>query len=444
MAGGINQSVNHMDTLAAHFRQINQRLASLERASSSGGGGGGGGSGDVMWVGPSAPADPTIELWYDTDEVAASVPTVADADARYVNVAGDTMAGTLSLVTGVDAAGADAVMRKAYIDSRDGLRVAKVGDTMTGPLIVNANDLSLIVKRATAGNWAYLGFQTEAGTRGGWMGLNPSNIFYVGSDIGDFVVLATGACTLNSPSRANIIVGSERFFVDTVRACFPSPLHLLVGMTASNPGLSAGHEFHAGGTYHQTCHGGYSIYSSHINAGDVSGAHYLSFARYTTIIGSVSQGANAASVLYNTTCHGPFKDEVANLDDDEALARVERWRPVSFRWKYGEDGLPNENGVAGGEVDHGFIAAELAEVQPSAVTLGHGTQADHDEWLVRKKAHADSGVEEPFDEMDPFVPGSADLGKLVPDLAAAVQALIRRVRKQDDEIAELRALIGAT
>ena len=64
---GVPNSVRAVDTMAAHFRKINQRLASLERASSSGGGGG-------------VPTDWT------------------PYDARFVNVPGDKMTGLLQVV----------------------------------------------------------------------------------------------------------------------------------------------------------------------------------------------------------------------------------------------------------------------------------------------------------------------------------------------------------
>jgi hypothetical protein len=62
---GVPNSVRAVDTMAAHFRKINQRLASLERASTSGGGG--------------VPSDWTP---YDT---------------RFVNVPGDAMSGPLTI-----------------------------------------------------------------------------------------------------------------------------------------------------------------------------------------------------------------------------------------------------------------------------------------------------------------------------------------------------------
>ena len=105
--------------------------------SGSGGGGGGGTVTDVMWVGPSAPADPTVELWYDTDDPGSPVeplwvgpeapidPSVAwwydtdeagAADTRFVNTTGDTMTGPLVLAADPSAAMHPAT--KQYVDTR--------------------------------------------------------------------------------------------------------------------------------------------------------------------------------------------------------------------------------------------------------------------------------------------------------------------------------------
>jgi Chaperone of endosialidase len=145
-------------------------------------------------------------------------------------------------------------------------------------------------------------------------------------------------------------------------------------------------------------------------AADVTGSAYMSFRRYTTGIGSIGMGANAASVVYNTTSHGPWKGEVADLDTTEALDRISAWRPVSYRWKINDEGVPSADGVPSGTVEHGFIAQELNEVTPMAVTAAEGD-----------------------------APWSVDLGKMVPDLVAAVQGLQAKVDELKAEVAELRA-----
>jgi hypothetical protein len=53
---------------------------------------------DEVWVGPEAPTDSSVEVWVDTDEVGSNdVLTRQVADATYVNVAGDTMTGNLTI-----------------------------------------------------------------------------------------------------------------------------------------------------------------------------------------------------------------------------------------------------------------------------------------------------------------------------------------------------------
>lgn len=54
---------------------------------------------DVMWVGPSAPADTKIEVWYDTDETAAA--TMDQVLRGYTNI--NTQSGTTYTLVITDA-----------------------------------------------------------------------------------------------------------------------------------------------------------------------------------------------------------------------------------------------------------------------------------------------------------------------------------------------------
>ena len=45
-------------------------------AQTSTGGGGGGGGVDEVWIGPDIPADPDLELWYDTDATGSGMAAV--------------------------------------------------------------------------------------------------------------------------------------------------------------------------------------------------------------------------------------------------------------------------------------------------------------------------------------------------------------------------------
>jgi hypothetical protein len=61
------------------------------------------------------------------------------ADARYVDVAGDTMTGALNLV---DPTADDHAAKKKYVDDQDALQVTKSGDTMSGELNMGSNKIT--------------------------------------------------------------------------------------------------------------------------------------------------------------------------------------------------------------------------------------------------------------------------------------------------------------
>jgi hypothetical protein len=214
-----------------------------------------------------------------------------------------------------------------------------------------------------------------------------------------------------------------------------------------------------------------------------------------TEIGSISM-ATTTSCAFNTTSHGPFKGNVEDLDDDEAIARIEKWRPVAFQWKLDEEGQLAEDGIPQGEVQHGFIAQEMNEINPSAVTPGYGTWEEHLVWREKQQAYSaalseymrveaeidvintdNRAILEPWeeacrereaswrddpkqsrslprkpatkkvpvlpelpekpDELSPFSSWQADWTMLVPDLSAAVQALVRQNRALTERIDEL-------
>lgn len=61
------------------------------------------------------------------------------ADARYVDVAGDTMTGALNLV---DPTADNHAAKKKYVDDQDALQVTKSGDTMSGELNMGSNKIT--------------------------------------------------------------------------------------------------------------------------------------------------------------------------------------------------------------------------------------------------------------------------------------------------------------
>jgi hypothetical protein len=92
---------------------------------------------------------------------------------------------------------------------------------------------------------------------------------------------------------------------------------------------------------------------SHIN-GSSSGNGYVLFGYNGSTIGTITQNGTTA-VAYNTTSDYRLKENVVPIQD--ALAKVQALKPCTYTWKSAPD-----------EIGEGFIAHELAEVCPQAVT----------------------------------------------------------------------------
>jgi hypothetical protein len=172
----------------------------------------------------------------------------------------------------------------------------------------------------------------------------------------------------------------------------------------------------------------------------------------TSLVGSV--GLDVASTTYNTTSDYRLKpvveplitfslgaEQFAMLDD--ALLRVMAFRPVRHNWVQALD-----------RWDHGFIAHELQEVAPHAVTgVKDAEEAIGTAIEPANPLHPDAPREtvEGIPEYEtpkewewtqtgtrPVYQG-VDTSKLVADLTAAVQALTLMVLEQEARIAALEA-----
>jgi hypothetical protein len=119
---------------------------------------------------------------------------------------------------------------------------------------------------------------------------------------------------------------------------------LLVGQTST--GLQNSRSF----TWQGAGEG--SFYVSH-STSDGNGDPFMRFGYNATQIGSITQSGTTA-VAYNTSSDYRLKEDIAPMTG--ALAKVAQLKPVTYKWK------------STGEADEGFIAHELAEVCPSAVT----------------------------------------------------------------------------
>ena len=125
--------------------------------------------------------------------------------------------------------------------------------------------------------------------------------------------------------------------------------------------------------------------------GTATGAYYCSFGFNGTQIGSITQNGTTG-VLYNINSDYRLKESVAPLSG--GLARVSALKPSIYKWK--SDGSSGE----------GFLAHELAEVVPFAVT----------------------GEKDAVNEDGTMKTQGIDMSRVVPILVAAIQELTARVQ----------------
>ncbi len=88
---------------------------------------------------------------------------------------------------------------------------------------------------------------------------------------------------------------------------------------------------------------------------------HTEFANPNGVVGTIS--TNGTTTAYNTTSDARAKDNI--VDAPSAVAKVKAMQVRSFDWK-----------ADGSHVDHGFIAQELNEVEPLAVTQGETWSID--------------------------------------------------------------------
>jgi hypothetical protein len=132
--------------------------------------------------------------------------------------------------------------------------------------------------------------------------------------------------------------------------------------------------------------------------GSASGSAYLNFFYNASPIGSITQNGTTG-VLYNISSDYRLKESVAPLSG--GLARVNALKPSIYKWK--SDGSNGE----------GFIAHELAEVVPFAVT----------------------GEKDAVNEDGSIKSQGIDMSRIVPILVAAIKELTARVEALEAKLA---------
>jgi Chaperone of endosialidase len=305
-----------------------------------------------------------------------------------------------------------------------------------------------------AGSGPYVGFYdgttpVTIGNRKGFAGFTSSVVMAVTNEAVNGVLRLTGQAS-----------GSyiDFYTAGVFEARITAAGDLLIGKTASDS-ATIGHSIWGYGRAYHTA-GNTTAYNLICNIPAATDNNVLQqFRRSDVAVGSIQMNGTTG-VTYGTTSDGRLKDNISDLslDDDASIDRVLRLRPVAFRWKIGEDGGYAEDGIPQGEVQHGFIAQELHTLVPAAVTRGRGTWPEKLAWDVQKAEYqaavarleewrnADAttrGPEPEVSEVDtigPFEPWMSDNSKLVPDLTAALQAVIRRVETLTARVAELETL----
>jgi hypothetical protein len=125
---------------------------------------------------------------------------------------------------------------------------------------------------------------------------------------------------------------------------------------------------------------------------DCTSGYFMTFQDSAASIGSV-QCASTSTVVFNTTSDYRLKENVTDLTG--ALATVNALRPVTFNFTRDEEGIEHK----------GFLAHEVAEVAPRAVT----------------------GEKDAVDDDGEIAPQMIDPSKLVAIMAGAIQELTARI-----------------
>lgn len=305
----------------------------------------------------------------------------------------------------------------------------------------------------------YIGFYNGAtpdslGTRAGYMGHPGSIHIYMKSEgAGAGVYLSAG-----SAASAGAVVLSP---AGTEQARLTYTGDFCVART-SNVNTTVGNSLVQSGRVY-TCTAQASSYNFIANIiASIDNSILVHFRRSDATVGYICMNGTTG-VQYAVSSHGPFKSDVARLDELVAVAKLRALRPISHRWKLDAEGRTAEDGTPSGPVVTGFVAQELHAVIPEAVAVGHGTWAEHKEWDAARQAYTAAWAELPDeehdpegyaaavellppkpDEVSPFEPWAIDNSYVVPTLTAALQAALDRIDALTARVGQLEALVSAS
>ena len=258
---------------------------------------------------------------------------------------------------------------------------------------VSGTETTLALQGNSSGKAASFVAVNAAGSGSGLLGVGTDNNTYV-----------------FAKSNSALIFGTN----NTERARIDSSGNFMVGTTIENPVSNNVIGFSARGQYGETqicTDGAVSGAPLYLNRKTTDGS-IVEFRKDGSTVGTIT--VTASSTAYNTSSDYRLKEDWVAVAD--ASTRVNALKPVNFAWK-----------VDGARVD-GFLAHELAEVVPEAVT----GEKDAVELVDIKDEDGNvTGQEE-----RPVYQG-IDQSKLVPLLTAALQEALAKI---DDLTARVSAL----
>ena len=144
---------------------------------------------------------------------------------------------------------------------------------------------------------------------------------------------------------------------------------------------------------------------------DIEGGHYMTFtnAASTTDIGSIARGPGN-TVVYNTTSDYRLKENVVNINIDQAKSRLMSLRPVEYNY------ISDQNKT----VISGFLAHEMADAGFANGVTGEKDAVDKDGKPIYQ---------------------AIDTKFLIPEMVTVIQEQQKIIEAQQQQIDKLEKLI---